>query len=169
MNRLWLWDLGEKRTTGICHFLCTAKICGKTCPLPCWGYLQKPTLISHPATAVAFPIERKVSFISYNLLCNLRLLIDFNVYLWTERRQAAKEKQKRVNKQNGTSDPSWCSTHSRLDRWQGLCGCIKACIGSNASGSNWNTDQYHFPLCFLFSRPSTAVMNKHDKTSAPVI
>lgn len=80
-------------------------------PLPVGGNLQRPALISHPATPVAFSIEGKVSFISYNLLCSLRLSIDFNVYLWTEQ-TGREEKQK----QNGILVPSVCSTHSCCDR-----------------------------------------------------
>lgn len=66
-------------------------------PLPVAGNLQRPTLISHPANPVAFPIEGKVSFISCNLLCSLRLSIDSTVYLWTERTEKG-SRNKQTNK-----------------------------------------------------------------------
>lgn len=69
-------------------------------PLPVGGNLQRPTLISHPATPVAFSIERKVSFISYNLLCNLRLPIDFNVCLWTQQKGRVEESRNKQTKRD---------------------------------------------------------------------
>lgn len=69
-------------------------------PLPVGGNLQRPTLISHPATPVAFSIERKVSFISYNLLCNLGLPIDFNFCLWTEQKGGANKQTNKMEYQS---------------------------------------------------------------------
>lgn len=132
MNRLRL--PGAKVAVDICHLLFPSKTCTlRRAPLPVWGNLQSPGLISRPATPVAFSIEREVSFVSYNLLSSLKLPIDFNVYLWTEKREG-EGRAKQTNKQNRASAPSVCSTRSCRDRWQGLSECIKARVGSNASG-----------------------------------
>lgn len=151
MNGLRLGGLrGQKLPVASVIFFIDQRFVERRVPVPVGENLQRPTLISHPTNPAAFPIERKVSFISCNLLFSLGLSIDFNVYLWTEQRGGRWKQTKR----------NIC-----CDWWQGLCERIKVYIRSNASVSSWNTNQYHF----LFVFPSLSVMNEHDKTSASVI
>lgn len=96
--RLRLRGLGSKLTSVI--FFIDQRLVVRRAPIPVGGNLQRLALISHPATIVAFSIERKVSLISCNLLCSLRLSIDFYVYLLTQQNGRGKESQKQqTNKQ----------------------------------------------------------------------
>lgn len=100
MIRLGLRGLGSKLTLTSVIFFIDQRLVARRAPLPVGGNLQSPALISHPATTVVFSIERKVSFISCNLLCSLRLSIDFYVYLWTQQNGGGKAspKHKQTNK-----------------------------------------------------------------------
>lgn len=98
------WDFRAQSANvanGICHFFIDQSLVVRRASLPVAGNLQRSALISHPVIPVAFSIERKVSFISYNLLCSLRLSIDFNVYLQTQQNGKGKESPKnKQTKQN---------------------------------------------------------------------
>lgn len=138
-------------------------------PLPVGGNLQRPALISHPATPVAFSIERKVSFISYNLLCSLRLSIDFNVYLWTEQKGRGKEsRNKQTNKAEHRSRRCAQLAAAVIDDKVSL-NVLKRASGQMHQTQAETQINTIFLFCFPFSLPPRSVMNKHDKTSASVI